>query len=61
MVSAVMETYGQQPNTVVADVGYCSEANLTGLASRGVDRYVALGREGRKAVSVNPETGPQTA
>ncbi len=58
MVSAVKETYGQQPDKVLADKGYCCEANLAGLTSCGVDGYVALGREGRKAVSVNPETGP---
>ncbi len=61
MVPAVKETYGQQPDKVLVDAGYCSEANLAGLASRGVDGYESLGREGRKAMSFNPETRPLTA
>lgn len=61
MVSAVVKTYVQRSEKVLADADYCSEANLAGLASRGVNGYAALGREGRKAMSVNPETRPQTA
>ena len=31
------------------------------MESRGIDGYVAIGREGRKAVTVDPKTRPVTA
>jgi transposase len=38
---------GRSPRQVSADAGYCSEANLEGLAERGIDAYVATGRMSR--------------
>jgi transposase len=38
---------GRDPRQVSADAGYCSEANLEGLAERGIDAYVATGRMSR--------------
>ena len=50
--------YGAGPETVLADAGYCNEADLASLEARGVDAYVALGREGNKAVAVNAKAHP---
>ncbi len=37
MASAVKETYSQQPDKVLADAGYCSEANLAYLNEQDLD------------------------
>jgi hypothetical protein len=36
---------GELPEQVSADSGYCSEANLADLERRGIDGYVATGRQ----------------
>lgn len=48
MLDAVEATVGEQCRRVLADAGYRSEANLLALEKRGIDGYVALGREGKK-------------
>ena len=53
--------YGAGPETVLADAGYCNESDLASLEARGVDAYVALGREGNKAVEVNAKAHPARA
>ena len=53
--------YGAGPEMVLADAGYCNEADLASLEERGVDGYVALGREGNKAVAVNAKAHPARA
>lgn len=35
----------RRPQIFTADAGYCSEVNLARLAERGIDAYVATGRE----------------
>lgn len=45
MIDQVKVNTGKQPKKVLADAGYRSEANLQALEERGVDGYVALGRE----------------
>jgi hypothetical protein len=45
MLDAVPKTLSEQPGEVLADAGYCSEANLVELERRGIRGYVALGRE----------------
>ena len=54
----VKADYGAGPETLLADAGYCNEADLACLEERGVDGYVALGREGNKAVAVNAKAHP---
>ena len=49
----VQATYGESPQTVLADSGYRNERDLAELEARGIDRHVALGREEKKAL----ETG----
>ena len=44
---------GQLPGAVLADAGYRSEENLQKLEASGIDAYVALGREGKKATVKN--------
>ena len=56
LVEAVESTHGRRPETVLADAGYCNEAELDKLETLGVDACVALGREGRRAVEVDAET-----
>ena len=40
----VLETE-RRPRWFTADAGYCSEGNLSMLAEKGIDAYVATGRE----------------
>ena len=44
MTDAVEANLGKKPAQLSADAGYCSEANLAALESRGIDAYVATGR-----------------
>lgn len=46
MLDAIKANTGAEPNRVLADSGYRSETNLRMLEARGVDGYVAMGREG---------------
>ena len=47
VLDTVRRNTGQTPQRVLADAGYASEENLRSLAARGIDGYVALGREGK--------------
>ena len=60
VLDAVQETFDAQPETVLADAGYCNERDLTDLEKRGVDGYVALGREGKQTEARDPEKHPAT-
>lgn len=44
MIDAVKTNLGRYPEQASADAGYCSEANLEALETRGIDGYVATGR-----------------
>ena len=59
-LDAVKEQYGAQPEEVLADAGYCNEADLLELEARGIAGHVALGREGKKASAVDPQKRPAT-
>ena len=58
LLDAMNETFGVEPQGVLADAGYCNEADLVALARRGIDAHVALGREGKAQEVVDPETPP---
>ena len=60
-LDAVEEHLGGRPEEVLADAGYCNEADLVELEARGIAGYVALGREGKKSWTVDPKTLPATA
>jgi transposase len=45
MVDQIEANVGQRPEQLSADAGYCSEENLAVLEDRGIDGYVATGRQ----------------
>ncbi|MBD3220575.1 IS1182 family transposase [bacterium] len=49
MLEQVERNTERLPRQVLADAGYGSEDNLAWLADRGIDGYVAQGREGKNA------------
>ena len=55
LLDEVAETAGEQPETVLADAGYSNERDLADLETRGIDGYVAHGREGKAARVQDPE------
>ena len=60
LLDEVSETFEVEPQVVLADAGYCNEADLVALEQRGIDGHVALGREGKAQAAVDPETRPAT-
>ena len=58
LLEKVEETFEETPTQVLADAGYCNEADLQELEARRVDGYIALGREGKRAVEVDPGKHP---
>ena len=60
LLDEVEEDFGAKPAEVLADAGYCSEANMAALKSRKTAGYVALGREGKRATGVDPVLRPAT-
>src|ERR1700758_476863 len=54
LTDAVETNLGRKPQQLSADAGYCSEANLEALETRGIDGYVATGRA-RDAVAGHVE------
>ena len=56
MAAAVMENTGEAVDRVLADAGYCSNANIKILEEAGIDAYIATGREGKsKSEAKSPE------
>ena len=60
-VDEVSGRCGETPGEVLADAGYCNEEDLAALEARGIDGYVALGREGKGAGKPDPEKQPARA
>jgi transposase len=48
------------PHAFSADAGYCSERNLTALEQRGIDAYIATGRERHHRGGIDPHGRPRT-
>ena len=61
LLDAAEATCEERPATVLADAGYCNEADLQALEERGVDGHVALGRESRRDVAVDAAKHPAKA
>jgi transposase len=61
MIEAVARNTGTVPAVALADAGYRSEAVLAYLSTSGTEAIVALGREGKRQVSIHPEQLPHTA
>jgi len=60
LLDEVKETFDEQPETVLADAGYCNERDLSELEARGIDGYVAPGREGKRVADKDAKTHPAT-
>ena len=60
LLDGINETFGVEPAVVLADAGYCNEPDLLELENRGIDAHVALGREGKSRVAVDPARLPAT-
>ena len=61
MVDSVRDAFGETPEQVLADAGYCNEPDLQALKERDIDGYVALGREGGTAAAVDADEHPAKA
>lgn len=61
MLEAVRQTTGDDPRQVLADAGYRSEAVFEVLQGHPTDLVVALGREGKREVSIDARRRPLTA
>ncbi|MDD9981843.1 MAG: IS1182 family transposase [Gammaproteobacteria bacterium] len=60
LLDEVNDTFGAEPEVVLADAGYCNEADFVALEQRGIDAHVALGREGKAQAPVDPQRRPAT-
>ena len=60
LLDEVSENFAVEPEVVLADAGYCNEADLMALEQRGIDGHVALGREGKAQAPANAQTRPAT-
>ena len=60
LLDGIDRTFGVEPAVVLADAGYCNEPDLLELEDRGIDAHVALGREGKSQVAVDPTRLPAT-
>lgn len=58
VLAAVKANTGDDPNQVVADAGYRSEAVFETLRDHPVEIIVALGREGRQELGIDPNKRP---
>ena len=61
MIDGAEAVCGGTPGQVLADAGYGNEQDLRELEKRGVDGYVALGREGKAPATIDPEKHPARA
>lgn len=63
LVKGIKANVGKQAREVSADSGYCSEANLKELNRRGINGYVATGRQkhGEKTAKRQENTGSGNA
>jgi transposase len=62
MVDQIIANTGAVPNEMSADAGYCSDNNLKVLEERGIDAYVAAGRQrhGKAAPAAAQPVTPDT-
>ena len=60
LLDEVRDRFDAQPGTVLADAGYCNERDLSELEARGIDGYVATGREGKRSAARDAGRHPAT-
>jgi transposase len=58
LLERIEHNLAQRPKEVSADVGYCSEANLRALGERGINGYLATGRQKHPATGEDKRRGP---
>ena len=51
LVDQITANTGRSPRRLLADAGYCSDDNLAALEARGIDAYIAVGRDHHGAVA----------
>ena len=56
MLDAIHATNGRDPAQLSADSGYCSEDNLALVEQRGIDAYIAVGRQKHGTPAATGET-----
>jgi len=61
LLEAVKQTAGEYPEQVLADAGFRSEAEFEALQNHPTELVVALGREGKKQLAIDPNKRPHTA
>jgi len=61
LLEAVKQTAGAYPEQVLADAGFRSEAVFEALEHHPTELVVALGREGKKQLAIDPNRRPYTA
>jgi len=61
LLEAVKQTAGAYPEQVLADAGFRSEAVFEALEHHPTELVVALGREGKKQLAIDPNRRPCTA
>jgi hypothetical protein len=57
LVDQIKDNTGRSPRRLLADTGYCSDDNLTALEERGIDAYIAVGRDHHGAPVPPPPRG----
>ncbi len=57
LVDQIKENTGRSPRRLLADAGYASDDNLTALEERGIDAYIAVGRDRHGAPVPQPPRG----
>ena len=58
ILNKTVSNIGQKPERVLADAGYRGESNFLELEEQGIDGYISLGRESRKAAQEPTEKDP---
>jgi transposase len=58
LVEKIEEQSGQKPQEIIADSGYCSEANLRYLHKRKIEGYVATGKQKHNEQRKRCQPGP---
>jgi len=58
VVEAIREQAGQKPQEVVADSGYCSEANLKFLEKKNIEGFIATDKESYRGRDQSGARGP---
>jgi hypothetical protein len=61
MTDAIETNLGRKPEQLSADSGYCSDANIEALETRGIDGYIAPGRAKDAASTAEASTAASPA